>query len=87
MGGTCSTNGENRNAYRLFVGKAEGKRLLRRCNKSDSAVYFPKVYSQSDIIFKCRKQSRRDFENALPIRSEMPQPILFERGASHDLRY
>jgi hypothetical protein len=30
MGGTCSTNGEKRNAYRLFVGKPEGKRLLGR---------------------------------------------------------
>jgi hypothetical protein len=24
MGGPCSTNGEKRNAYRLFVGKPEG---------------------------------------------------------------
>jgi hypothetical protein len=28
MGGSCSTNGENRNAYRLLVGKPEGKRPL-----------------------------------------------------------
>jgi hypothetical protein len=28
MGGPCSTNGEKRNAYRLFVGKPEGKRPL-----------------------------------------------------------
>jgi hypothetical protein len=28
MGRTCSTNGEKRNAYRLFVGKPEGKRPL-----------------------------------------------------------
>jgi hypothetical protein len=31
----CSTNGENRNAYRILVGKLEGKRPLgrprRRC--------------------------------------------------------
>jgi hypothetical protein len=26
MGGSCSTNGEKRNAYRLLVGKPEGKR-------------------------------------------------------------
>jgi hypothetical protein len=26
MGGPCSTNGEKRNAYRLLVGKLEGKR-------------------------------------------------------------
>jgi hypothetical protein len=26
MGGICSTNGEKRNAYRLLVGKPEGKR-------------------------------------------------------------
>jgi hypothetical protein len=29
MGGSCSTNGEKRNAYRLLVGKPEGKRPLR----------------------------------------------------------
>jgi hypothetical protein len=30
MGGPCSTNGEKRNAYKLLVGKPEGKRPLRR---------------------------------------------------------
>jgi hypothetical protein len=30
MGGLCSTNGEKRNAYRLLVGKPEGKRPLGR---------------------------------------------------------
>jgi hypothetical protein len=30
MGGACSTNGEKRNAYRILVGKPEGKRLLER---------------------------------------------------------
>jgi hypothetical protein len=30
MGGPYSTNGEKRNAYRLFVGKPEGKRPLGR---------------------------------------------------------
>jgi hypothetical protein len=30
MGGKYSTNGEKRNAYRLLVGKPEGKRPLRR---------------------------------------------------------
>jgi hypothetical protein len=30
MGGACSTNGENRNAYRILVGKLEGKRPLGR---------------------------------------------------------
>jgi hypothetical protein len=30
MGRVCSTNGEKRNAYRILVGKLEGKRLLRR---------------------------------------------------------
>jgi hypothetical protein len=30
MGGTCSTNGKRRNAYRLLVGKPEGRRLLGR---------------------------------------------------------
>jgi hypothetical protein len=30
MGGPCSTNGEKRNAYRLLVGKPEGKSPLGR---------------------------------------------------------
>jgi hypothetical protein len=30
MGGSCSSNGEKRNAYRLLVGKPEGKRSLGR---------------------------------------------------------
>jgi hypothetical protein len=30
MGGACSTNGEKRNAYRILVGKSEGKRPLGR---------------------------------------------------------
>jgi predicted RNA-binding protein YlqC (UPF0109 family) len=28
MGGACSTKGEKRNAYRILVGKLEGKRSL-----------------------------------------------------------
>ena len=30
MGGACSTYGERRGAYRVLVGKPEGKRPLRR---------------------------------------------------------
>jgi hypothetical protein len=30
MGGPCSKNGEKRNAYRLLVGKPEGKKPLGR---------------------------------------------------------
>jgi hypothetical protein len=30
MGGPCSTNGEKKNAYRLLVGKPEGKRPVGR---------------------------------------------------------
>jgi hypothetical protein len=30
MGGPCSTNSEKRSAYRLLLGKAEGKRPLGR---------------------------------------------------------
>jgi hypothetical protein len=30
MGGACSTNEEERNANRIFVGRPEGKRLLIR---------------------------------------------------------
>jgi hypothetical protein len=38
VGGTCGTNGEKRNVYRLLVGKPEGKRLLERprCRWIDS---------------------------------------------------
>jgi hypothetical protein len=34
MGGACSTNGEKRNAYRLLVGKPEGKTLLGRSRRT-----------------------------------------------------
>jgi hypothetical protein len=34
MRGACSTNGENRNAYRLLVGKPETKRPLGRSGRS-----------------------------------------------------
>jgi hypothetical protein len=30
VGGTCGTNGEKRNVYRLLIGKPEGKRPLGR---------------------------------------------------------
>jgi hypothetical protein len=30
MGGACSTNGEKRNTYRMFVGKPEGRGPLGR---------------------------------------------------------
>jgi hypothetical protein len=30
MGDACNTNGENMNAYRILLGKPEGKRLLGR---------------------------------------------------------
>jgi hypothetical protein len=33
MGRACSTNGEKRNAYRILVGKLEGKRPQGRCRR------------------------------------------------------
>jgi hypothetical protein len=33
MGEACSTNGEKRNAYRLLMGKPEGKRPLGRARR------------------------------------------------------
>jgi hypothetical protein len=33
MGGACSTNGEKSNAYRILVGKPEGKRPLGRSRR------------------------------------------------------
>jgi hypothetical protein len=38
MGGACSTHGVMRNVYKIFVGKPEGKRPLRksRCRCEDN---------------------------------------------------
>jgi hypothetical protein len=33
VGRTCGTHGEGRGAYRVLVGRPEGKRLLRRCRR------------------------------------------------------
>jgi hypothetical protein len=33
MGTACNTNGEKRNAYRIFMGKPEGKRPLERARR------------------------------------------------------
>jgi hypothetical protein len=33
MDGECSTNGEKRNAYKILVGKSEGKRPLGKILK------------------------------------------------------
>jgi hypothetical protein len=33
MGRECNTNGVKRNAYRILVGKSEGKRLLGRTKR------------------------------------------------------
>jgi hypothetical protein len=33
MGRACSTNGEQRNAYRILAGKPEGKKPLRRLRR------------------------------------------------------
>jgi hypothetical protein len=33
MGRACSRNGEKRNAYRILVGKPEGKRPLERSRR------------------------------------------------------
>jgi hypothetical protein len=33
MGWACSTNGEKRSAYRILLGKPEGKRPLERLGK------------------------------------------------------
>jgi hypothetical protein len=40
MGRACSTNGDKRNAYRILVGKPEGKRPLGRpgCRQVDSII-------------------------------------------------
>jgi hypothetical protein len=38
MGRACGTNGEKRNAYRIWVGKPEGKRSLRRPKRSEDNI-------------------------------------------------
>jgi hypothetical protein len=46
MGRTCSTNGEKRNAYRILVGKPEGKRPLGRPRSSsvdNIKIYFREI--------------------------------------------
>jgi hypothetical protein len=42
---TCSTNGENRNTYRIFVGKPEGNRSLK----------WPRRRWENDIEMDLRK--------------------------------
>jgi hypothetical protein len=42
MGGLCSTNGGERDSYRLLVGKPEGKRPLGR-QKRNIRFYLGKV--------------------------------------------
>jgi hypothetical protein len=38
MGGTCGTNGEKRNVYRLLVGKPEGKRPLGSYRETNNGL-------------------------------------------------
>jgi hypothetical protein len=38
MGGACSTNGAKRSAYRILVGKPEGKRPLGRPRRSGRII-------------------------------------------------
>jgi hypothetical protein len=43
MGRECSTNGENGNAYRILVGKPEGKRPLGR-SKRRWRIVLPRIW-------------------------------------------
>jgi hypothetical protein len=62
MGGPCSTNGENRNAYRLLAGKPEGKRPLgkpRRRWVDNIRMYLGKVgWSDVDWIDLAKDRNR-----------------------------
>jgi hypothetical protein len=51
MGRACSTNWEKRNAYRIFVGKPEGKRLLERprCKSEDNIKTVLRVIEWCDM--------------------------------------
>jgi hypothetical protein len=51
MGGPCSTNGEKRNVYRLFVGKPEGKRPLGRPRRRwvDNIRMYPGEVGWGDV--------------------------------------
>jgi hypothetical protein len=48
MGRACSTNGTKKNAYRILVGKAEGKRPLGRPRRRRVTVL--KVWDGMDWI-------------------------------------
>jgi hypothetical protein len=46
MDGECSTNGEERNAYRILVGKAEGNRPLGRLRRKwvdNNKIYLTEI--------------------------------------------
>jgi hypothetical protein len=57
MGGACSLNVAKRNAYRIVVGKPEGRRPLgrHRCRWEDSI----KMDSRWDDIVACKPLIRR----------------------------
>jgi hypothetical protein len=59
MGGPCSTNGEKRNAYRLLVGKIEGKRPLGRprCRSYSSLVTSQTSGGRSVVIVRSRTKT------------------------------
>jgi hypothetical protein len=60
MGGPCSTNGE-RNAYRLLVGKPEGKRPLgrRRRRWVDNIMMYLGEVGWSDVDWIGLAQDRK----------------------------
>jgi hypothetical protein len=60
MDGACSTNGEKRNAYRLFVGKPERKRPLGRPRRRwvDNIIMYLVEVGWGDVGWICLAQDR-----------------------------
>jgi hypothetical protein len=60
MRGPCSTNGEKRNAYRLFVGKPEGRRPLGipRCRWVDNIRMARGGVGWGDVDYICLVKDR-----------------------------
>jgi hypothetical protein len=60
MGGACSGHGDMRNAYKILVGKPEGKRLLGRprCRREDNIKMDLRKIGFGGVDWICLAQDR-----------------------------